>query len=765
MTKFRLSGRCSVVLAALLSLVVPFEAASAEPERPSPQSNARLTSEQLRPLDALISKRRSLDANKMADALEKTYPNDPRLMLRRLRIYKALKYWREAEDLGLRAIPAAEATGDDRFLFDVLDVYADILWLDEKEDLSRENIRKMTKYRDLHPASRMVEVAEKLKDDRLLLRAYARRALCHRIESGKFQYLVAVSYWKKYTAVAEKNSWQGDVHHGKLFQARFLSYARKHEEALKIYDEIGVEPHWFTLVATNQWQRIHDRAAAALAGQESWLAGITSEDQKRRAIGWNERCCGDYLVAACIRLDKPDEAVEASEKLNGWVIRDLLASKRERLLDQVAEASRFEKRSLTRTIQTSRRQLALAGQSGDDPDVRSLQRDLSVQAEALAGLDERTRRARRDIDVAASGKSLRLPEIQAMLDDETALLIYHVIWSSRLKGGFAAAITRKGYTFAHVPDLMLPDSRPTGGIRGKVEAYRELLSAAGKATGQKAEAKLAALRRSGEDFYAMLIAPIAKEIAGKKRLVIVPGGPLARLPFHLLVDPDGRYLIERFGIGYAQSATVLRFCLARNRKVDGRILAVANPALNDPAFSLQFAEEEARAIQALYPEQCQLLAGVRATVSNFLGAAPNAGILHFACHGIQDSSDAMQSFLALAPDAGSDGRLTTREIFDLDIHAGLVTLSACETGEGLLSPGQVELVGMIRAWMFAGAPSVVASLWKLDDRATSELMAEFYKNLKTMGRAEALQRAQIEMMKKYKNPYYWGAFVLYGDYR
>ena len=72
---------------------------------------------------------------------------------------------------------------------------------------------------------------------------------------------------------------------------------------------------------------------------------------------------------------------------------------------------------------------------------------------------------------------------------------------------------------------------------------------------------------------------------------------------------------------------------------------------------------------------------------------------------------------------------------------------------------------MSRAWLLAGAPSVVVSLWKLDDRATSELMAEFYKNLKTMGRAEALQQAQLVMMKRYENPYYWGAFVLYGDYR
>ena len=82
-----------------------------------------------------------------------------------------------------------------------------------------------------------------------------------------------------------------------------------------------------------------------------------------------------------------------------------------------------------------------------------------------------------------------------------------------------------------------------------------------------------------------------------------------------------------------------------------------------------------------------------------------------------------------------------------------------------MSAGWIELVGMSRAWLLAGAPSVVVSLWKLEDKSTSELMAEFYKNLKTMSRAQALQRAQITMMDKYDNPYSWGAFVLYGDYR
>jgi CHAT domain-containing protein len=142
-----------------------------------------------------------------------------------------------------------------------------------------------------------------------------------------------------------------------------------------------------------------------------------------------------------------------------------------------------------------------------------------------------------------------------------------------------------------------------------------------------------------------------------------------------------------------------------------------------------------------------------------------SNIIHFASHAIFDVNNPMASFLMLAQDDANDGVLTANDIMGLRVNAQLVTLSACDTGRGEVSPGRQEILGLIRAWMFAGAPTVVASLWKLDDRATSELMAEFYKNLKTLSRSEALQRAQIEMMKKYDNPYYWGAFVLYGDYR
>ena len=124
----------------------------------------------------------------------------------------------------------------------------------------------------------------------------------------------------------------------------------------------------------------------------------------------------------------------------------------------------------------------------------------------------------------------------------------------------------------------------------------------------------------------------------------------------------------------------------------------------------------------------------------------------------------MKSHLRLAPDKGNDGYLTADEIMDLHLQCSLVTLSACDTGRGRILMGG-DVLGLTRAWIYAGTPSVLASLWKVDDRATSRLMTAFYENLKTHDKAKALQLAQLDMIKEGLSPYYWAAFCLYGDYQ
>jgi CHAT domain-containing protein len=135
--------------------------------------------------------------------------------------------------------------------------------------------------------------------------------------------------------------------------------------------------------------------------------------------------------------------------------------------------------------------------------------------------------------------------------------------------------------------------------------------------------------------------------------------------------------------------------------------------------------------------------------------------LHFATHGRFDAARPLDSGLLLAPDARHDGVLRVDEIFNLQLRADLVTLSACETGLGHVGSGD-DVIGLSRGFLYAGARSIVASLWSVDDRATGALMTSFYAHLEAGDRREALRRAQLDTRSRWAHPYYWAAFQLVG---
>ncbi|MGE5841368.1 MAG: CHAT domain-containing protein, partial [Deltaproteobacteria bacterium] len=145
----------------------------------------------------------------------------------------------------------------------------------------------------------------------------------------------------------------------------------------------------------------------------------------------------------------------------------------------------------------------------------------------------------------------------------------------------------------------------------------------------------------------------------------------------------------------------------------------------------------------------------------------------FSTHGEMIESAPLESNLRFTPTPQDDGKLMVSEIFDLEVKANLVTLSACETGlargtKGGFPQGD-DLVGLSRAFIHAGAPSVVASLWKVSDEATVEMIRAFYRNLQTMPKAEALQQAQLVLARSSamisSHPYFWAPFILVGDWR
>jgi CHAT domain-containing protein len=166
--------------------------------------------------------------------------------------------------------------------------------------------------------------------------------------------------------------------------------------------------------------------------------------------------------------------------------------------------------------------------------------------------------------------------------------------------------------------------------------------------------------------------------------------------------------------------------------------------------------DEVLALAPLFPQSVTLLED-RATRTSLNEHSPDAQVLHLACHGRFRPDNPLFSSLQLA-----DGWLTVRDAYRLNLSCELVTLSACETGVSALAPGD-ELIGLARGFFSAGAPSLLVSLWTVDDEATSRLMLDFYSRLRSgSGPAAALRYALCELLSDSPHPYYWAPFVLMG---
>jgi CHAT domain-containing protein len=233
------------------------------------------------------------------------------------------------------------------------------------------------------------------------------------------------------------------------------------------------------------------------------------------------------------------------------------------------------------------------------------------------------------------------------------------------------------------------------------------------------------------------------------------------VPFQALLSAQGNYLVQDYPIYYLSSASLMQF--TREKKLAGgeRALVMGNPSLGDAAYNLRFAEREAKEVATVYP-QSAVYVKAEATKPTALSLSPKYDMLHFAVHAELNEQDPMSSALLLAGDGKDDGRLKVGEIFSLNLKAGMVVLSACETSLGKLSNGD-EMIGLTRAFIYAGTPSIVTTLWKVNDRASYELMREFYQHLKTGKKSEALRQAQLKTMKEFPEPFYWAAYQLTGE--
>lgn len=257
-------------------------------------------------------------------------------------------------------------------------------------------------------------------------------------------------------------------------------------------------------------------------------------------------------------------------------------------------------------------------------------------------------------------------------------------------------------------------------------------------------------RRRLQALHRRLMAPLAPLLAGCDRLVLLPHGGLNGLPFAAL--HDGReHLIDRHDLGCAPSAAVW---LAMTRRAPR---PVARALVTGHGDGLPQVAAEVAAVAAALGPGATVLADAAATRAAVAAAAGTADLIHLACHGRFRADNPRFSSLTLA-----DGDWTLFDIEGLRLDAGLVCLSACETAQGELVPGD-ELLGLTRGFLLAGAASVISTLWTVGDDSCARLMGEAYAQLAAGATpTSALCAAQRRLAASHPHPYHWAAYTLNG---
>lgn len=449
-----------------------------------------------------------------------------------------------------------------------------------------------------------------------------------------------------------------------------------------------------------------------------------------------------YKHAAALRmqLGEPARAFELSERARARTLLDQLANLRLRPKQKASAELRREEQTLRSQIIGLEKKLILehsrAGSSFDRAVVTSIQSELDRTRGEYEKLLVRLKLADPDYASLRAVDTLKLPDVQALISKDTTLVSYFLTQGKTL----AFILTQDSF---HAFAIDATEAE----LKREIDWFRQFADVNGRAP--------ECLKR----LYEKLMLPLERYIKTHS-VGIIPHGVLNYLPFAALTDGQ-QYFGERHAVYYLPSASVLRFIQRRGGPVRNSIMAVAQSrATGHP--DLRYADEEVAAIANLF--HTKPLATGQVSKEALLKQAGDYHVLHIAAHGELDPSNPLFSRIWLAPDENSGGALAVHEVYDMTLtQTDLIVLSACDTQLGAQSQGD-DIVGLNRAFIYAGASTVIASLWTVDDRATCLLMRSFYTHLKRgNGKAEALRKAQSETRRQYPSPYYWAAFVLTGD--
>lgn len=513
-------------------------------------------------------------------------------------------------------------------------------------------------------------------------------------------------------------------------------------EAKAAYDELLRLPalrqnsaiHWMVLydrgrIAEAEGER---ETATALLRQALEVIELlrSSIDTEAAKIGFVADKQGVYgaLIGLLLAQDRAAEALEVVERAKARALVDLLADR----LGAPA-AGQVLARGDARLTALLERQREAEETLLAQPPARS-EATWAQQRNSVASANAQLRQAAPELASLVSVAPFTAAELVRLLDaDEVGLQYY--LHGERL---FALTFSAQG-SRAYTLD--------GAGLIADIRDFRAAI-----------------VRRSpqamalAQKLYTRLVAPLESAL-GQRAVLVVPHSALHYLPFGALHDGK-RFMLDKHALRITTSASALKFLHHSSAVAGAPALIMGNPTLDLPS-----AELEARKLSRLLAGS-SLLLGSGATREALFAAAPRARTIHIASHAVFDARQPLESRLMLAPAPSAatpeGGALRVGDIYGLNLVADLVTLSACETGLGRITDGG-EVIGITRGFLYAGAASVVASLWQVADEATATLMERFYANLARMNKRDALRAAQLELGRGSPQPYFWASFYLSGS--
>jgi CHAT domain-containing protein len=561
----------------------------------------------------------------------------------------------------------------------------------------------------------------------------------------------------------------------RLIERIFVYYLAEIQKAL--------QQHEAALANYRQAMSAVERARAQALPTEVSRGGMVSSYQRVFA----------GAIDLLVDMRRQEEALKIAETYHARAFLDVLAESRIDLRADLDKEQRRREDRIFERISGIQKELWRPKVAPE----RQSQLNKELQ-EAEAELESFQREMRRANPRYASVKYPQLLQTsrisEELLDADSALIEYVVS-----EPGSFAWVVRRG----KIACVRLPGKKA---IDGLIADYRNSLSE--KVTSLTLNTALARLNAGGQRLYRQLFQPLEALIGTASRLIIVPDGGLAYLPFETLVGErpsgagrgaTGEYLIERFAISYAPSASALAAIqtAARELPKGGKgMIAFGDPLyapvtqsnpltealqsttlrLTEPADhhkQLPYTRKEIQEIGSLFPSSEQkTYLGAEAREQNVKAEdLSRYRYVHFAAHGIIDEEYPARSGIVLSaePNSREDGVLQMSEVMRLKVNADLVTLSACRTGLGKLLNGE-GMIGLTRAFLYAGASSVVVSLWNVNDTATADLMRGFYRNLQRgLAKDQALRQAKRELIngqkRAWRHPYFWAPFVLIGEHQ